>query len=106
MGRYLARRFTEDHAGLERQLLVRSHRRIVARHNAAWRKQLDQGLDDPILRRVHPLIQRLDHQIVAVPVDNQGRQPVTLAMDHAIGIGVAHDTLTVLIRFRQAPREK
>ena len=99
-------RFAEHHAGFERQLFVRAHGHIVARHDAARREQIHQRGDNPILGRIHALVERLDDQIVAVAVHDQGREAVAFAVHHAVRIGVAHDVAAILVGFRDAPRKK
>src|SRR5207245_1239240 len=55
---------------------------------------------------VHALVKRLDHEVIAITVDDQRRQPVAFTVDHAVGIGVAHHLLPVVIGFGEAPGEK
>jgi hypothetical protein len=63
-----------------------SHLRVVALQDAAGAGELVEELDQAGLQTLHALAQRLDHQVVAVAVYDQGGQSVGLSMDHAVGV--------------------
>ena len=61
-------------------------------------EQLHERGDDLALRSLRGLRQRLDHEVVAVAVDHERRQPVALAVDDAVRLGPR--------RHRRAPAER
>jgi hypothetical protein len=71
---------------------------IVARQDATRLQQRPQRVDDGRLERVHSLGQRLNDEVVAIPVDDEGRQQIGLTVHHPIRGGIDGERLPELIR--------
>ena len=57
-------------------------------------------------RGVHPLVQRLEREIIAVPVDHQPRQLIAFAMNQSISIALRHHPLPVCLRGSDAAQKE
>ena len=85
-----------EHAGFARQILLCPHGGVVACEDALRLEEIDQGFDDFRRCAVHPLIQRLECEVVAVTVDDQCGKKIAFRVDQAISIGSGHVALAKL----------
>jgi hypothetical protein len=60
-----------------------AHLRIVARQDARWSEHIDERTRDRRQQPIHPLRQRLQHETVAIPIDDERGQQITFAVDEA-----------------------
>ena len=63
----------------------RAHLGIVAGEDAGRREQLLQQLRDRRQQPIHALRERLHDEVVAVPIDDERRQQIRLAVNESIG---------------------
>ncbi len=78
--------FARHHARLQRQRFPLANRYVVTLRNTLRREQFLQTTYDVGLGTIHALIQRLEGEIVAIPVDHQARQLVAFAMHQAVSL--------------------
>ena len=86
--------------------LEQAHARIVAREDPGGPDELRQRRRDLRQPAIGPLRQRLHDQVVAVPIDDQRRQPVRLAVDEPVRRRVERQRLAIGDRRGQAPLDE
>ena len=102
----LGRRFAEEHAGSQLQSFRTAHRRIVALDDRSRAEHASQRLDDQLLPHVHRERQRLQHELIAVAIDDHARQSVALAPDHSAQPRIHAATRAIFHRLCDAALEK
>ena len=68
---------------------------VIAGQDAGRLEAVDEQRDEVRKQAIDALHERLEHQIAAIAIDDQSRQTVGLAVDHAIGCGVDAKRLPV-----------
>ena len=77
--------------------------RVVAREDAARVQQILERRDDQRQQAIHPLRQRLDDEVLAVPIDDERRQEIRFAVDQPIRRRVDRERLAERDRRLDAP---
>ena len=90
----------------ERQVLVLAHRRRRCAARCLSGEAGPSGSRRSPPCAVHALVERLDHQVIAVAIDDQGGQQVAFAVHQAVGVGVATTFAAELERRAQAALEE
>ncbi len=101
----LSRRLAEEHAGLQLHPLGPADAGIVSLNNRA-RPERAQRFDDERLPLVHREGERLQHQVIAVAVDDHAGKPVALAPDEAAKTWIDPAAFAVCQRLRDSALEK
>ena len=87
-------------------VLLGAHRNVVARDDALGLEDLFEAGGDFGLGGVHPLVQGLHDEVVAVAIDHQGGEQVGFAVDHAVGVGIADHGLRCCFGGAQAAAKR
>ena len=77
---------------------MRPHRRIVARDDALRGEQLLNGCHDKRSRTIHPLVQSLYREVIAVTIDDQGGEAIAFRMNQTVRVCVGDQPLAISLR--------
>lgn len=86
---------SENRAGAERKLLFCANSGVIALPNAARAEKLVEELYDERLCTVHALCEGLENESVAVAVDDETWEAISLAENQTACVGIAHGPSTV-----------
>ena len=106
LNRNAIRNLTRQNHIFKRQAFEFADTRVITRQDSERSKQFSQTMRDQIACAIHPLVQRLHHQIGSIAIDDQAGEKIALRGNQTAGVGVFHHSLAMRDRGGQTAQKK
>src|SRR4029077_19083761 len=99
-------RISAQNVRVQFQPFCLANRRIISLDDGGVSKKIDNRVSDQIFSHVHRQSERLHHEMIAVPVNDQSGQSIAFAPNNSAKPGIDASPNTVFCRLRDASLEE